>query len=288
MPVVGRVCEVWRYPVKSMGGERLERCTVGPRGIPGDRGWALRDEKAGEIRGAKKLPELLRCTARYLEEPAGRNTPPAEIMLPDGTRVRSGDAAAAERLSALVGRPVSLWPVQPETATDHYRRGLPDNPDLMVELRELFGRTPDEPLPDLSVFPPELMQYTSPLGTYFDAFPLHILTTASLAALAARAPAARFDVRRFRPNFLIECPRSSTGLVENEWGGQTLRVGSVRLQVEMPCVRCVMTTLPQGDLPKDPRVLRTIVKEAAQNLGVYATVLTAGGVSVGDEVEIGA
>src|SRR5262249_26220052 len=153
---------------------------------------------------------------------------------------------------------LSLWPVQPESAIDHYRRALPDNPDILAELCELFGRTADEPLPDLSVFPPELMQYTSPLGTYFDAFPLHLLTTASLAALSACAPRARFDVRRFRPNFLIECPKGTTGLVENAWCGRVLRVGGARLQLEMPCVRCVMTTLPQSDLPNDPMVLRTI------------------------------
>src|SRR5438046_10423198 len=67
---LGRVIEIWRYPVKSMGGEELERCALGKLGVPGDRGWAVRDEAAGEIRGAKKLPALLQLAARYLEEPA--------------------------------------------------------------------------------------------------------------------------------------------------------------------------------------------------------------------------
>jgi uncharacterized protein YcbX len=288
MAIVGRVSEVWRYPVKSMGGERLQRSAIGARGIPGDRGWALRDERAGEIRGAKKLPALLRCTARYLAEPAIGLVPPAEITLPDGVRVRSDDATVATRLTELLGRPVTLWPLQPDTATDHYRRAAPDNPDMLAELREIFGRTDDEPLPDLSIFPPEIMEYTSPLGTYFDAFPLHLLTTASLATLSARTPGARFEPRRFRPNFVIEpvgdASGTSSGLIESAWSGHTLRIGSARIKIEMPCVRCVMTTLPQGDLPKDPSVLRTIVRDAAQNLGVYATVATAGSVSVGDEV----
>lgn len=286
MPIVGRVSEVWRYPVKSMGGERLERAQVGRRGVVGDRGWALRDEKAGEIRGAKKLPETLRCSARYLSEPAAGGVPPAEITLPDGTRLRSDDPAAAARLSDLLGRPVTLWPLQPEEAKDHYRRARPDNPDMLTELREIFGRTADEPLPDLSVFPPEIMEFTSPLGTYFDAFPLHLLTTASLAAMAERTPGARFDVRRFRPNFLVEPNPGLSGLVENDWCGQTLRLGQARIKIEIPCVRCLMPTLPQGDLPKDPAVLRTIVRDAGQNLGVYATVVTAGAVTVGDRVEI--
>ncbi len=58
MQVIGTVKEIWRYPVKSMAGERLQRANVGALGIYGDRGWAIRDEKAGEIRNARKLPAL--------------------------------------------------------------------------------------------------------------------------------------------------------------------------------------------------------------------------------------
>lgn len=284
MAVVGRISEVWRYAVKSMGGELLKQCTLGARGVVGDRGWALRDEEAGEIRGAKKLPDLLRCTARYLDEPTEGTVPPAEITLPDGTTLRTDNDTAAQRLSALLGRRVTLWPLQPASATEHYRHGAPDNPDMMAELRAIFGRTADEPLPDLSIFPPELFEYVSPLGTYFDAFPLHILTTASLAALGAHNPSARFNVRRFRPNVVVETG-GAAGLVESDWLGRTLQIGGARLKIEAPCPRCVMTTLPQGDLAKDPSVLRTIVRDAAQNVGVYATVTTPGRVTAGDAVE---
>lgn len=285
MSIVGRITQLCRYPVKSMAGERLDHCTLGPRGVVGDRGWALRDEQAGEIRGAKKLPALLRCTARYLGEPDGDVIPAAEITLPDGGRVRSDDAGAAARLSELLGRRVTVWPVQPATATDHYRRGAPDNPDMMAELRGIFGRTADEPLPDLSVFPAEVIEFTSPLGTYFDAFPLHLLTTASLAALGTHNPSARFDVRRFRPNVVVDTG-GAIGLVETEWLGKTLRIGSARIKIEAPCPRCVMTTLPQDGLAQDPSVLRTIVRHAAQNVGVYATVASPGSITAGDAVEL--
>jgi uncharacterized protein len=285
MAAIGRVSEVWRYPVKSMGGEQLGQCLLGARGVVGDRGWALRDEQAGEIRGAKKLPDLLRCAARYLSEPSEDTVPPAEITLPDGSRLRSDDTTAARRLSDVLGRRVTLWPVQPASATEHYRRAAPDNPDMLAELRAIFGRTPDEPLPDLSVFPAEIMEYTSPLGTYFDAFPLHLLTTASLAALGARNSSAHFDVRRFRPNVLLDTG-AAVGLVETEWAGKVLRIGAARLKIQVACTRCVMTTLPQGDLEKDPSVLRTIVRDAAQNLGVYATIDSPGRVAVGDAVEL--
>src|ERR1700687_855200 len=286
MPVVGRISEVWRYAVKSMGGERLQRCEVGPCGVVGDRGWALGAQKAGEIRGAKKLPGLLRCAARYLSEPEVGAIPPAEITLPGGARLHSDDPAAATRLSDLLGRAVTLWPRQPETATDHYRRAAPDNPDFMAELRAIFGRTADEPLPDLSVFPPEIMEYTSPLGTYFDAFPVHLLTTASLAKLQRDNTSARFDVRRFRPNFLIDTAADVAGLIETTWSGKTLHIGTAKIKVEMPCLRCLMTPLPQGDLPADASVLRTIVRDAAQNLGAYGTVVIAGTIAVGDVVEL--
>ena len=286
MTVVGRVAELWRYPVKSMGGEQLERCALGERGVPGDRGWALRDEAAGEIRGAKKMPVLMRCRARYDAEPDGERIPPASMTFPDGSVVRTSDVDVNARLSALVDRQVTLWPVQPAAARDHYRRGLPDHADMEIELRQVFGRLPEEPLPDLSVIPPELFEFTSPLGTYFDAFPIHLLTTASLRALATRNPSAQFDRRRFRPNILIEALAADSGLIEFDWCGRQVRVGGTVLAITIQAMRCSMTTHAAGDLPKDPSVLRTIVRDSNQNLGVYATVKESGPVAVGDMVDL--
>jgi hypothetical protein len=135
------------------------------------------------------------------------------------------------------------------------------------------------------VFPQELFEYTSPLGTYFDAFPIHLLTTAWLDELARRTPGAQFDRRRFRPNFLIEPENGRRGFVELDWG-KRVRVGEAMLELTVPCARCVMTTLPQQDLPKDPSVLRTIVRESEQNVGLYASVVEGGRVRVGDPVEV--
>jgi len=285
MKTVGRIRELWRYPVKSMAGEQIGECRLTAGGIPGDRAWALRDEAAAEIRGGKKFPVLLRCSARFLAEPEPGQSPPAEILLPDGRRVRSDAPEVSGLLSALVGRDVTLWPLRPAEDTDHYRRGMPDNPDMLEELRQLFGRLEDEPLPDLSVFPPEIMEFTSPLGTYFDAFPLHFVTTATLAEMQRRAPASVFDSRRFRPNFVVETSDGAgTGLVEAAWSGSDLQLGGARIRAMMPTVRCSMITQPQGDLAKDPGVLRAVVKEADQNLGSYAVVLEPGAVRVGDEV----
>ncbi len=284
---IGTVAELWRFPVKSMAGERLTRTTFGTLGIPGDRGWALRDEAAQEIRGAKKLPVLMQCAARYDAEPTADGAiPPVTMTLPDGTTLHSGDADVHARLSALTGRQVTLWSRRPPEDTEHYRRGLPDNADLDMELREMFGRLPDEPLPNFAMLPPELFQYTSPPGTYFDVTPAHLLTTASLQTLATHNPQAQFDVRRFRPNVLIDTGRAPAGLVENDWCGRRVRIGGAVFAVTIPTMRCVMPTLPTDELPKDPSVLRSIVRDADQNLGVYATVEEAGEVHVGDPVAL--
>ncbi|HEX5726967.1 MAG TPA: MOSC N-terminal beta barrel domain-containing protein [Longimicrobiaceae bacterium] len=305
---IGRVREIWRFPVKSMAGERLAGAALGPLGIPGDRGWALRDDEAGEIRGAKKWPALMQCAARYRREPDGRGVPPVDITLPDGSRTASDDPEVDARLSALVGSRVSLWPLQPAADRQHYRR-VPLAPALLVRLgqvralrpliplfiklgrleprlRELLGREPEEPLPDFGILPPELFEYTSPPGTYFDAYPVHLLTTASLAAMARLHPAAAWDARRFRPNFLVEAEVGVEGLVEAEWSGRTVRLGEAALRCEIPTVRCGMTTHAQDGLPKDPSVLRAIVRDADQNLGTYARVARPGRVAVGDAVEL--
>ena len=286
---VGTVRELWRYPFKSMAGERLTECALGPDGLVGDRGWAARDEDAHGLRGAKKLPALMQCSARYVSPPSSAATPAVEITFPDGTRARSDTPAAAAGLSRLTGRRLTLWPRQPKDALEHYRRGAPDHADLEAELRSIFGRLPDEPLPDLGTFPPEVLEYESPPGTHFDAFPVHILTTGWLAALAQANPAARFDVRRFRPNLLIEPAAPEPRGVEIDWVGKSLRIGSARVAVTVPCPRCIMTTLPQGDLEKDPlekdpSVLRTIVRDSGQNVGVYASVMRPGRLAVGDAV----
>jgi len=286
MQVIGTVKEIWRYPVKSMAGERLQRANVGALGIYGDRGWAIRDEKAGEIRNARKLPALLHCTAVYLREPSGCDVPPAQITMPDGTTFRSDCAEASEKLSEMLGRPVTIWPVQPPSERDLLRRAKPDKPDMKAEMREVFGRLESEPLPDFSTLPPQILEFTSPFGTFFDAFPFHLLTTASLSALASRNPTADFDSRRFRPNLLVETRRGIDGLVEAGWSGRTLRIGATRIKLEMPTVRCVIPTLDQPGVKKDPSVLRTIVRDAAQNLGAYATIATGGTIALGDQVAL--
>jgi uncharacterized protein YcbX len=279
----GRITEIWRYPVKSMGGERIEEAALTEKGVPGDRAWAVRDEMRGGIRGAKKIPALMRCSARYASAPGPGRAPAPEIGLPGGETLLADAPDANERVSAAVGTKVTLWPLRPASDLEHYKRGAPDTPDVAAELRAIFGRNPDEPLPDLSVFPPDLFAYESPPGTYFDAFPLLLLSTASLRRIQQLAPTSRVDVRRFRPNFVIDAP--GEGFPELAWAGKRVRVGGAVLAIGVPCPRCVMITHGFEDLPKDPGLMRALVREAGGIAGVYASVAEPGTVRAGDAVE---
>src|SRR5688572_608410 len=253
MTRIGSLASIWRYPAKSMMGDSLSNSTIGEAGVLGDRGWAVRDEVRGGIRGAKKIPQLMTLHARYLDEPVAGSPPPhIEITTPDEQRIRSDGPDVDDRLSAALQHRVALQALRPATDLEHYRRGPPDNPDAEAELREMFGREPDEPLPDFDGFPLDvLIEYESPPGTYFDAFPILVVTDRSLATLGSMASASNFDVRRFRPNLVINVDDTITGdLPEQDWLGHRLRVGDVELEVSAACMRCVMTTHAFADLPQ--------------------------------------
>jgi uncharacterized protein YcbX len=305
---IGRVQSIHRFPVKSMCGEDLEACEVGVDGLRGDRAFALRDEKAGEIRGGKRWPRLMLCRARYPGELAQSGVSHAAIALPDGRTTSTQDPAVGGLISELLGCEVTLHARRPASDTQHYRRVQPGAsiggalarmPLLRKtvarlatlgpggrELRADFGREAGEPMPDLSVFPPELFEYVAPLGTYFDAYPIHVLTTATLAALREKDPASDWDARRFRANFVVETDEALRGFVEAAWSGRELRIGELGLECTVATPRCSMVIQAQPELRKDAGVLRTIVREAEQCVGVYARVTRAGRVVRGAEVEL--
>lgn len=277
-----RVEAIWQYPVKSMIGGTVPSASLDADGMIGDRRWAVRDEVRGGIRGAKKIGALMRLAARYVDGPSG----PVEITLPDGSVARTDEDDAAERVSKAIEHPITLWPLQPKEDLDHYRRGPADTDDMMGELRAVFGREEHEPLPDLSIFPPVIMEFESPPGTYLDAFPLMIMTTSALRSLQDALPDSNLDVRRFRPSFVVDTG-DEPGHPEFGWTGKQMRIGDVVLDIGAPCPRCVMVTREvTPDIPVDRAVLRHVVKDLDQNVGVYATVAVPGMIRTGDTVTV--
>lgn len=279
-----KLSHIYRYPVKSMGGHEVSQTHIGEMGMPGDRAWAVKDEERNSIKGGKRFPQLMAMKAQFLSEPtASALSPKVRITLPDDQTVDSDSTDVNLKLSQAVGSPVSLWPLLPKTELDHFRREpTPAGVDIEAGLRQTFARTADEPLPDLSAFPKELFEYESPPGTYFDAYPILLMTKGGLNTLQENSD-SEFDIRRFRPNLLIDLDGA---FPENEWIGKKVKLGECILNVEIACPRCVMTTHGFRDLPKDPKIMRQLVQKNNGDLGVYCTIEQTGEVKVGDELEI--
>lgn len=280
-----KAMSLFRYPVKSMQGESCDELTLTEHGTVGDRVWAVRDEARGGIRGAKKIAPLMQMAAAFTGDVAATGSSPIRITAPDGEHRDNNAADINEWLSRQLDHDVTLWPLLPPDKLEHYRRGAPDQEDLEAELRQVFGRAPDEPLPDLSLFK-EVIEFESPPGTYFDAFPILIMTQRSLESMAASWPDSQFDVRRFRPNILLEGADTTSPFPERDWIGQHIRLGEVEFEIVGDCPRCVMTTHGFEDLPKDPGVMRALVQANEGNLGVYARIVTPGRIRVGDVVDV--
>jgi len=279
-----QVSQLWRYPVKSMVGGRVDSIELDELGIVGDRTWAVRDLERGGIRGAKKIGSLMRLAARDVDD--GH----VEITLPDGSTARTTDTDVDERVSAALDHRVQLERLRPADDLDHYRRGAPDSDDIVAELRGIFGRDDGEPFPDFSVFPPIITEFESPPGTYYDVFPLMIMSEAALGALASALPDSNVEILRFRPSLVIDTgddggDSSTPGRPEFDWRGRRARIGSATIEFGAPCPRCVMVTREiSDDIPTDRAVLRHIVSDLDQNLGVYATIVAPGAVRVGDHL----
>jgi len=273
------VASLWRYPVKSMMGEELNAAVVTEGGLVGDRAYALVDQETGKVVSAKnhkKWPDFFYFRATYANPPQpGAEVPPIWITLPSGDAVRSDENGVSEKLSGAVSRTVTL------------QQNAPRSPALEQYWPEREGEVED--------VTNEAIAGAAPEGTFFDYATVHILTTGTLNKLRELYPEGRFEARRFRPNLIIETDPAVVDFVENAWVGKTLQVGEVMLQVTDPCPRCVMPTLAQGDLPKDPGIMKTMmqntvyvpfVDKALPSVGVYAKVLRGGTIRRRDTVVV--
>lgn len=288
------VTELWRYPVKSFGGERLDTAVIDPDGIRGDHVWAVVDDGTGHVASAKRArlwSPLLACSARLLDDTAVGDPAALEITLPGGTVVRGDDPRTAAELTALVGRPVSLRSPQGTSRVMEMEWVAEARVGMDDAVAASSRRTDQDPGSDVPVG-------AVPTGgaheRFYDLAPLHVLTTSSLNAVAPGS--GRAEVRRFRPNVVVGPPEWDAGWVEDEWVESRLRLGAAETAVRMPTGRCGMVNLAHQELPAERRTLKTIA--AAHRvpvgygsadlpaLGVYADVLVPGPVGVGDVVGI--
>jgi hypothetical protein len=240
--IVGTVAEIWRYPVQSMRGERIDAAEVAHRGVVGDRAYGIVDRDLGVVvsssQGRRKWRGIVTLGARYVGAPSTNgHAAPIEIVLPDGRTLRSDQAEIDKRLADALGAPVRLADKAAESARCEYGHEA-----------------------------------------------LHVLTTATLRRLADHHPEGRFVPERFRPNLVIDVG-AETGFVEQRWIERRFRLGAeVEIAVTEHCKRCIMTTLPQGELPMDPVILHTTSMHNETRVGVYASVLTPGRLRRGDPV----
>ena len=268
---LGKVVSLWRYPVKSMLGEELNSSDVNERGLVGDRTYALVDKETGKVASAKnprKWERLFDFRSAFIDIPqAPENIPHARITLPDGTHVLSSqDEDIDYTLSKAIGRNVRLMGAN--LAKPSYEEYWPDIDGLAKR-----DKVTDEAMPP---------------QTFFDIAVIHILTTSTINRLRELYPDGRFEVRRFRPNIIVESTSSEEkDFVENSWIDKQVTVGEdIVLKITGPCTRCVMITLPQGDLPRDLGILRTVARYNQVNVGVYASVLHGGTIHRGDMVRL--
>jgi len=292
--IVGKIESLWRFPVKSFQGEKLDQAAFDGQGVLGDRAHALIDVATGKVVSAKSVklfPELLRCKAAYHGTPEqGQELPPVRITLPNGKLTDSDSESCNQILSDFFGREVRLAREAPQDFTiDQFHPDLENldpagNRNISTEQKAgsaLFNS----------------MGVESPLapGSFMDAFPISLMTTSTLDYMQELRPETNFDERRFRMNVIVKT--ADRGFVENAWVGKTLKTGNgVLLIITMPDPRCVMTTLSQDGLDRDNYVLRTLVDHNRLDIigagkypcaGVYAVVGNGGMIRVNDTVEIG-
>jgi uncharacterized protein YcbX len=291
--VVGSVAALWRFPVKSMRGEQLDEAELTGQGFVGDRAYALVDVDTGKVVSAKSVrlfPDLLGCSATFVEPPqADRELPPVRIALPNGASLTSDSSDVDSELSAFFGREVTLARAAPEDFTiDQYHPDLEDldpqgHRDEFIEQK--LGS---------AFFAEAGAASPVPIGSFFDLFPVSVLTTSTLERLSELRAESRFDQRRFRMNVIVGSDEA--GFPDNDWIGHVVALGdAARLRATLPDPRCVMTTLAQDDLPKDTDILRALTRHNKIQVGadgefpcagVYAVVEATGSVRKGDRVAL--
>ena len=295
--------QLWRYPVKSMQGEPVDEVSFGPAGAVGDRAYGFVDVATERLVSAKhphRYAAMLDCYASFVKAPQpGEPTPAVRVTFPDGESIEGDNEAIARRVSDLLGREVrmvngaspglayeEIWPEMEGFGPDEFYGLLHVDPSHDDTSGERILRIPAG---------------SAARGTLLDFASLHIVAAPSLAALAELHPGGEWDSRRLRPNivFDVETPSGAASApsgIEDQWIGRELVAESgARLAVIAHTPRCVMTTLSQPGLARDPKILQTMARSNRRPMGslglfaaagAYAEVVTPGLARIGDTVEL--
>ena len=191
-------------------------------------------------------------SAKRVHELVSARTEGEEMVLPDGRRLSPSDPDAPAVLSSWLGRDVRVVRASRGDA----------RPEIEGEQDDIFH---------------------GEAGGLHDDSPIHIVTTSTLAYLRTLYPGGDFDARRFRPNIVIDT-NNADGPVEQTWIGHILRIGAAEFEVTKTCHRCVITTLPQFELPHDPAILRTVNQQVDGECGVYLRARAEASIATDDEV----
>ena len=245
------ITELWRYPVKSMQGERVEAVHCDAAGFVGDRRWGLVTPE-GYVLSGKSEPRILDATA------STRADGEIELTLPHGVRTASDDPDVDAYLTAWLDRTVRLHCAGADDQFIIHHQLDVDDPSKTID-------------------------FPTPKGAYFDSrSTLHLLSDASLRAARALYPAGEWDARRFRPNLVVAL--DVDGFAEESWVERTVSLGGVEVLVRKVTDRCVLTTRAQPGLRRDLDIYKTLSRHNACVLGVYLVAQTAGTISVGNKI----
>jgi uncharacterized protein YcbX len=246
-----QVDQLWRHPVKSMQGERVLQAVLSDRGQRHDREYGVIDRRTGRVLSGKTVPQLMFGRARL-------DGHTVVVALPGGVEFDAQDPAGAGMLSAWLDRDVFL---------EQADRNAPRAFQVQATVSDTEP-SPAAPVRDV-VCPP---------GTFLDSAPVHLLDAAWLRGA---------DIRRFRPTVLLR-DRDDRPLqgpaAEDAWIGRTIRIGTATVQIAKPTKRCAIVQRPQPGLAKDVALARSIISDHSNVLGVYATVVTPGRITLGDQV----
>ena len=248
------IAELWRYPVKSLAGERLPTLRLVDDGIEGDRTWGIQDRRDGRILTARREPRLLFASSRLGVSDR------LVITLPDGQEMTGTGPVTDAALSAWLGKPVTLVAAS----------------DSDAARAEYFA----DPTDDAS----QAIEWTMPKGRFVDAFPVLVISTAGLRSGGVAYPAGAWDVRRFRPNILVQV--DGERWAEDAWAERRLSVGSARLIPRQRCMRCTMVNRAQRGLDTDVNIFKTLHRTHGGKAGMWTQVMQPGTISEGDVVEI--